>query len=371
MLNAFQKKLAAWALTCLSLIVLASFLVAVTLMMKAFLAKFGVVIWPIAAALAASFLLRPVVDFLSERARISKTLACAVTFAGLVAVLALAAVFVLPALFSEIGAMLSSLPDAFQNLVHRAAENFPGAREFIASKIQPLKDYAAAHLNLESVVSALRGALDTAISATGGVIALCSFVAAFAVAPIYLFYMLSADFDFYGFLERRLAFADKSIRDDIVFCVKNFEDIMTSFFRGQMLIALIMGTLMGAGLSICGVRFGFLLGFCAGMGNLIPYLGTILGLGSVLPVAFFQQGGGLWLAILSLGVFILVQILEGYVLTPKIMGRRTGLHPAVIIFSVFFWGIALNGFLGMILAIPLSAFVVVLWRRFAEGRSLS
>jgi predicted PurR-regulated permease PerM len=66
----------------------------------------------------------------------------------------------------------------------------------------------------------------------------------------------------------------------------------------------------------------------------------------------------LWVVV----VMILVQLLEGWVLTPKIMGDKTGLHPVMIIFSVFFWGIALNGLLGMILAIPLSAFIVTFWR---------
>jgi predicted PurR-regulated permease PerM len=65
-------------------------------------------------------------------------------------------------------------------------------------------------------------------------------------------------------------------------------------------------------------------------------------------------------------VLAIVQAVEGYVLTPKIMGDRTGLHPMVIIFAVFFWGAALGGILGMILAIPLTAFLVVFWRLAKE-----
>jgi predicted PurR-regulated permease PerM len=65
-------------------------------------------------------------------------------------------------------------------------------------------------------------------------------------------------------------------------------------------------------------------------------------------------------------VFTIVQMIEGYLLTPKIMGERTGLHPMVIIVAVFFWGSALNGIAGMILAIPLTAFLVVFWRLAKE-----
>src|SRR5690606_25270833 len=96
--------------------------------------------------------------------------------------------------------------------------------------------------------------------------------------------------------------------------------------------------------------------------NIIPYLGSIIGLALVLPIAWFQPEGGVYPFTGALAVFAFVQIIEGYLLTPKIMGDRTGLHPMVIIIAIFFWGTALNGLLGMILAIPLPAFHVVAWR---------
>ena len=82
----------------------------------------------------------------------------------------------------------------------------------------------------------------------------------------------------------------------------------------------------------------------------------------VLPVAMFQGGGGPSLVGLVLLVFVAVQLIEGYVLTPRIMGEATGLHPLVIIIAIFFWGSALGGILGMVFAIPLTAFGVVAWR---------
>jgi predicted PurR-regulated permease PerM len=88
----------------------------------------------------------------------------------------------------------------------------------------------------------------------------------------------------------------------------------------------------------------------------------MIGLGIGLPLAYFQEGGGWLLVLLVLAVFTVVQVVEGNLLTPKIMGDRTGLHPLAIIVAVFFWGSALEGLLGMILAIPLTAFLVVFWR---------
>ena len=96
--------------------------------------------------------------------------------------------------------------------------------------------------------------------------------------------------------------------------------------------------------------------------NIIPYLGTIIGLAIALPLAFFQPGGGWQLVGLVLLVKAVVQCVESWVLTPKIMGHHTGLHPVAIIVAVFFWGTAFEGILGMLLAIPLTAFFVTAWR---------
>jgi len=96
--------------------------------------------------------------------------------------------------------------------------------------------------------------------------------------------------------------------------------------------------------------------------DIIPYLGSILGLSVALPLAYLQPDGGLHLVGICVAVFAAVQLLEGWVLTPRIMGRQTGLHPVAIIVAVFFWGQALGGVLGMMLAVPLTAFFVTAWR---------
>ncbi|MEJ2178754.1 MAG: AI-2E family transporter, partial [Gammaproteobacteria bacterium] len=124
----------------------------------------------------------------------------------------------------------------------------------------------------------------------------------------------------------------------------------------------LQGILFAIGFSLVGLKYGALIGFLLGMLNVVPYLGSMVGLGVCLPMAWFQVGGGPTLLVLVLAVFSLVQMIEGYFLTPKIMGDATGLSPLLIIAGIFFWGAALDGILGMILAIPLTAFFVVVWR---------
>jgi predicted PurR-regulated permease PerM len=160
----------------------------------------------------------------------------------------------------------------------------------------------------------------------------------------------------------QLPFLTPAVRADVAFLLREFVGIVVSFFRGQMLIGLIMGILLALGFSRVGLKFGLVIGLALGVLNIVPYLGTIVGLAVAVPLAFFQPDGGWKLVGMVLLVKIVVQCIESWLLTPKIMGDRTGLHPAVIIFSIFFWGTALDGMLGLVFAIPLTAFFVTAWR---------
>ena len=370
MLNGFQQKVAGIAILCVSICAIGGFAIAVFKILGAFLDKFGAVIWPLALAVILSFILKPAVDFMADKLKVGRTAACWIMMAFLVVVITGCLVAVLPAFISEICAFATSLPDLFSKASARIVEHFPQLKDIIAEKTAALKDIALKNLSLETVAGYVGNFFKTAASATGGAVSFASFVAAFAVAPIYLYYMLTSRFDFFAFLENNIEFMSPKMKADAIFFARRFASIMSAFFRGQVLIAFIMGLLIGLGLTVVGVRFGFLLGFTAGMLNIIPYFGTIVGLGTILPTAFFQPGGGLITVALALCVFVAVQMLEGYFLTPKIMGGKTGLHPTVIIFSVFFWGIALDGILGMILAIPLTAFIAAAYARlFKEGQN--
>ena len=159
-----------------------------------------------------------------------------------------------------------------------------------------------------------------------------------------------------------LPFLKKETRADVMYLVQEFIDIIVAFFRGQLVVALLQGLLFAAGFSLVGLRYGFAVGLLLGLLNVVPYLGSIIGLAMALPMAFFQEGGGTTTLVFVLAVFLIVQQIEGWFLTPRIMGDRTGLHFMAIIVAIFFWGSALGGILGMILAIPLTAFLASLWR---------
>ncbi|MCG8461484.1 MAG: AI-2E family transporter, partial [Holophagales bacterium] len=186
------------------------------------------------------------------------------------------------------------------------------------------------------------------------------------VLPVYFAFFLMAEPRGFGRLTEALPLLKPSTRDDVVYLVEEFVNIIVAFFRGQLIIAFLQGLLFAVGFSIVGLKYGFVIGLTLGFLNIVPYLGNILGLGAAIPLALFQPEGGIFRLLAVMVVFVIVQAVEGYILTPKIMGDRTGLHPMVIIVAIFFWGSALSGIMGMILAIPLTAFLVVFWRLAKE-----
>jgi len=204
------------------------------------------------------------------------------------------------------------------------------------------------------------------VSAGAGVLYGVAALLGWVVAPIYFAFFLMADTPQVGTLERFIPFLKSETRKDLLYLFQEFVTIIVAFFRGQLIIAFLQGLLFAIGFTLAGLKYGFIIGLTLGFLNIVPYLGNIIGLGTALPLAFFQPDGGLTRVLLVLVVFAAVQMIEGYFLTPKIMGDRTGLHPVVIIIAIFFWGTALNGIMGMILAIPLTAFLVVFWRLARE-----
>ena len=140
-----------------------------------------------------------------------------------------------------------------------------------------------------------------------------------------------------------------------------FVAILVSFFQRQTVICLIEGVYYGLGFALVGLPYGFLIGFMLGVLNLVPLMGTVLCLPLALPLAYFG-GGSATRVVMVLVVWAIGQLLDGYLITPRIQGNKTGLGYAGVIFSFFFWGTVLGPVLGLLLAIPLSAFCVVLWR---------
>ena len=202
----------------------------------------------------------------------------------------------------------------------------------------------------------------TALKAgVGALRCLTGVVSALVTLIFFVFFLMSRDRRG-SEIVAQLAFLKDSTRDFVASQVDSFIDILVSFFQRQIVICLVEGVMYGTGFWLVGLPYGFLIGFALGVLNLIPLFGSVVCLPVALPLAYFVHGGSLTRLLLVLGVWGLGQLLDGYLITPRIQGNKTGLGYAGVIFSFFFWGTLLGPLVGMLLSIPLSAFCVVLWR---------
>lgn len=360
--SAFQRKVLSYSLMTLGLAFIVAFILVVFFAMRLVVTYFSEILWPLAIAGILALLLRPIVLWLQHRLGTGRITTIAVLYFLMTVLLLLIAALILPVVLTQAQSFIKYFPVLLENLGNSLKEFLPNfsnwADDFLNSA--SASNFVKGILGqLQEMYEASRPALGTVGDFLGNFITLAVGI---VIIPVYLFFFLLADKDPVSTLEEQLSFIPKNIRQDFAFLAREFARIVIAFFRGQIVIGLIMGILMAIGFSLSGLQFGAFLGIIIGLLNIIPYLGSILGLLVVLPLAFFQEGGGLILLVMVLGVFAAVQVVESYLLTPRIMGRSTGLHPLSIIVAVLFWGKAFGGILGMILAIPLTAFFVVAWR---------
>jgi len=345
-----------------------AFLVTVALIAISFLgigrllAIFANVLWPLAAAGVMALILRPLVGALERRLQLRRLTSVVLLYSGFVLLTGAALVALLPPLIQQLIDFFAYLPTLWENAVRYTTEHYPAWIEIAKGHLSKPGVQAFIDGLADEGKALFAGALPTLRVAFSGVFDLVAFFTHLAIIPVYLFFFLLMRGEPTSELGRHLPFLSPGVRDDAVFLAREFVSIVESFFRGQMLIGFFMGILLALGFSLIGLRFGLFIGLALGILNIVPYLGTILGLLVTLPLAFFQPEGGWDLIGLVLLVKVVVQCIESWVLTPKIMGHHTGLHPMAIIVAVFFWGTAFSGVLGMLLAVPLTAFFVTAWR---------
>ncbi len=357
-----QVRLVGFALAFLAVVVSGLLIIRIVDTTLGLLGMFSGVLWPLLTAAIIALVLMPLVHLLERRLRLGRLASVITIFGSFIVVASGLAVAIIPPVAKQLIDFIGFLPTFWERVVAYSEEHYPhwvaAAEGYLANE-----RIRAAFDRLVAEAQGLTAYAVPSLRAAGsGAMQLFGVLASVAVIPIYLFFFLLSSGDPTRNLSDHLSFLRPGLRADIVFLVREFVAIIVSFFRGQLIIGLIMGALLAVGFSIIGLKFGLFIGLLLGILNIVPYLGTIIGLAIALPLAFFQPAGGVQLVALVLVVFILVQNIEGWYLTPKIMGDRTGLHPVTIIFSIFFWGTALSGILGMILAIPLTAFFVTAWR---------
>jgi predicted PurR-regulated permease PerM len=357
-----QERTVAAALTTVSALVLFAAVAGVLVVLALFVQRFSNVFLPLAVAAIAAFVVQPVFDWLRIKLHLPMPVALMLLFLAILIPLGVFLWLFGELLVEQSGQLIRQLPAAWENvrsfIESRAPEVIENLRKHgILTRLEQM-----AQQHQEALLQGLQSVGTGALTAGRGLLRGVGMLFTWAVLPVYFAFFLIIKPGAGGSVERFLPFLKDETRKDVLYLGREFVTILVAFFRGQLIVALLQGLLFAIGFTVVGLSYGFVFGLVMGLLNIIPYLGSIVGLAVTLPVAFFQDDGGLLMLALTVAVFSIVQMIEGYFLTPKIMGDRTGLHPMVIIIAIFFWGSALGGIMGMILAIPLTAFLEVFWR---------
>jgi predicted PurR-regulated permease PerM len=208
----------------------------------------------------------------------------------------------------------------------------------------------------------------------------------FVMVPIYLFYFLKESASIKIHWHEYVPLKASAFKTELVDTLTEINGYLISFFRGQVVVAFIDGILVGIALTIYGLPLGLLIGIIMAMLGIIPYIGNIITLIPSCVLAYFHfsvadhrvlfgfqdfLGSNPWAYVGGVvAIFIIVQQINSIVTAPKIVGDSVGLHPMTVIFSMLFWSLVLGGFVGALLAVPMTAAVKVLFRRFIWDRNM-
>ena len=310
------------------------------------------VLTPFFIAFALAYLLDPVTDRL-ESLKISRTFSVLVLMAGVFSLVTGIGLLIFPLLKLQAEHLVSNLPDYIAIMqewmypllgVVGEPEKIQGIlnRELLKVGELPLKV-------ISSITSILWGSV-------AGLFSFILLLANLVIIPVVMFYLLR-DYDLIN--KKMLSFVPARSREQVLSLIKEIDGVLAGFVRGQLMVGLIMAGLYSIGLFFCGTPMSLFIGLLAGLASLVPYLGLVFGFVPAAILTFMQTQD--WMLVFGVvGVFAVVQGLEGMIITPRIVGEKIGLHPVAIILAVLL-GAEFFGLVGVIVSVPVAAALNVLF----------
>ena len=318
---------------------------------------------PFAIAGVLAYLLEPVVKKLCTWG-LSRTNAVLVVFGVFTISVVLILVWIIPVIYQQgvdVGVSVPKYVNKTQSFLmdcaQRLQEKYAG-NTYIQGTVQQ------AFTTLQTELPGLaNSAWKFAAHSVGGVLGAFGFVIGLIIIPFYLFYFLKESVHISANWGNYLPLHASKARDEVVLVVTEINGYLIAFFRGQLLVSAIDGALIGTCLILAGVPAGLLIGLLVTVLGLIPYLGMLLCWIPAVIIAAVTFNDFQHPLIVTL-IFIGMNQLESWLVAPKIVGKSVGLHPLTVIASVIGWSLLFGGLLGAILAVPLTATLKVLLKRY-------
>ncbi|WP_066637770.1 AI-2E family transporter [Desulfolucanica intricata] len=320
------------------------FLILLVLTGLYFLYLIRILFIPLLLAIVFSYLLNPLVTAMEKKGT-SRVWAILIAYLAVFIILAAILMYGVPKLIQQLNKFVDTLPvyiHQVQSFIQAIQSRYAhlelpqGMRQIIQQRINWIEQ------TLLFMVSRI----------ISGLIGLVSYIFYFLMAPIISFYILK---DLELLKEKTEKLLPKRYASDILGLVREIDKVLSSFIRGYFTVCLIVGVLTGLAMALLGIEFALILGIIAGLTELIPYFGPVIGALPALVLAFLKSQ---WLVLKVIIVVLIIHQLEANIISPKILGDRVGLHPLTIIIVILAGG-QLGGIMGLLIAVPVAAILKV------------
>ena len=311
------------------------------------------VLLPFIAGMALAYLLDPLVKRV-QRLGVNRAIAAVAVVVVVIVAITAGVIVIAPALGEQIAALVDRLPgyvERIRTLITETSQGWLGT--FIGERLPD------AQKQLGSVAATAAGWIAGFLgSVWSGGRALISVISLFVITPIVAFYLL---LDWERMVTTVDSWIPRQHRDTVRQLALEMDAAISGFVRGQALVCLILGTFYSVALMIIGLHFGLLIGITAAVLGFAPYIGTMTGFLLATGIAVAQFWPDWTMVVMTAGIFMIGQAIEGNVLQPLLVGKQIGLHPVWLMFALFAFGYLL-GFVGLLIAVPVAAAIGVLIR---------
>ena len=318
------------------------------------------VVVPFVAAFLIAYLFSPLVDVL-HRIGLARWLSISIVFIGIGVVVTLVMWYLVPLVWQQLMYARDSIPAGIHWINYTFLPWLSDSFNLVPMEIDTdqissvVMDYVQTNYSADSIQAMLLKLAQSGLNfiQIGGTIVLI---------PIIAFYFL---LDWDRMLDSLRRLIPRPYEKKTLNIVSECHSVLGAFVKGQFLVMVLLGVVYAVGLQLIGLEIGLIIGMIAGLCSIIPYLGFAVGIIAAVIATFFQFGIDWWQLVLVGIVFMVGQAVEGYILQPFLLGDKIGLSPVAVVFAVLA-GAQLAGFLGMLIALPVAAVIVVLLRHIRE-----
>ena len=318
------------------------------------------VIAPFIAAFLLAYLINPLVTRMAKY-NMPRWLTISLVFLGIMLAIGLGTWYLAPLLWEQIGYASKNIPEVLRWFNHTAIPWAEKSFNLTLDRVNndelsnAVMDYLQTNYSVDSAQSIVYRIAQSGLSImhTGGLLLLI---------PVITFYFL---LDWNNMIWRLQLLIPRQIEPTVVSIAKECHAVLGAFVKGQLLVMLLLGIVYAVGLQIIGIEVGLIIGLIAGLCSIIPYLGFAAGIIAAFAASLLQYGLDWVHLLLVLVVFMIGQVIESYILQPFLLGDKIGLSPVAVVFAVLA-GAQLYGFVGMLIALPVAAVLVVLLRHLYQ-----